>query len=85
VVYQNDILAEKSTFNIVGNEKASFLLLSDQARVSAIPKLSVYTSDIICSHGLAISNISKTSIEYLLSRGYTEEAARTEIIDNFFL
>lgn len=85
IIYQNDILAEKSVKNIIGNEKADFLLLDDCARISAIPKLSVYTSDIVCSHALSISNVNKASLEYLMQRGYTKDQAQVEIVNSFFL
>lgn len=83
VIYQSDILPEKNTKGILGKQSADFLLLGQKARVSAIPKLSIHTYDVVCSHGLSIKNIDSISKEYLESHGYTEAEAEAELISGF--
>lgn len=83
IVYQSDIMAEKKLENITGSQAAKFLELSKFAKVSAIPKLSIHTSSVSCSHSLAITNIRGEDIEYLTTRGLTESESRRTLTKSF--
>ncbi len=59
------------------------LLLSDQASVEITPDLEILTDDVSCSHAASISNLNKSQLFYLMSRGLSEKAAEKLIVDGF--
>ena len=60
------------------------LLLSDDARVDAIPGLEILANDVRCTHGATAGQIDPTILFYLMSRGLTEFQAKKMIMDGFF-
>jgi len=59
------------------------LILSERGNIHAIPELETGFRDVDMSHEAAIGKISKEEIEYLCSRGITEEEAQSIIIRGF--
>jgi Fe-S cluster assembly scaffold protein SufB len=59
------------------------LLLSDQGIIHAIPELEGKCSDLEMSHEAAVGKIAQEQIEYLMSRGFSEQEATALIIKGF--
>ncbi len=59
------------------------LLLSDQGTIHAVPELEGKTSDLEMSHEAAVGKIAQEEVEYLMSRGLSEQQATSLIIKGF--
>jgi len=59
------------------------LLLSEQARVHAIPRLEIATHDVRCGHGATVKRLSPAEVFYLRSRGLREPAAKWLLTGGF--
>jgi hypothetical protein len=59
------------------------LMLSEEGLIHAIPELEAGYQDVDLSHEAAIGKISKDEVEYLASRGLTQEEAQAVIIRGF--
>ncbi len=59
------------------------LQLSSKAKISSIPELISVNEDSRLTHEAAIGKIAEEEIEYLMSRGFTEDEARALILRGF--
>jgi Fe-S cluster assembly protein SufD len=59
------------------------LLLSPEAHADAIPGLEILADDVRCTHAAAIAQVDKDQLFYLTSRGLSETAAKTLVIEGF--
>ncbi len=59
------------------------LLESDNALIESLPELSSLTPEAVLTHEAAIGKISEELINYLLSKGFSEDEARAAIIKGF--
>ncbi len=78
--------------NIVVNKKASksklalsceSLMLDSESRSDTIPVNTIYNDDIVFSHEATIGKISDQAIFYLMTRGMSEEEAKSLIVQGF--
>ncbi len=74
-----DIRAHATDSN--GQQKEETLLLSSKAQVSSVPDLEITNNEVVCSHGVATSNIDDESLFYFHSRGMDTEEAKRAIVD----
>ncbi len=63
--------------------KQDSLLLSDKAKINAIPGLKIDTNEVKASHGASIVNLNEDALFYLTSRGISREEARKMMIMGF--
>ena len=68
-----------------GYEKQDALLLSSEAEADAIPNLKIKNHDVRCTHGSTVGQIDKEKVFYLMSRGLSEEEAKTKIVEGYFI
>jgi len=59
------------------------LVVSERGKIHAIPELETSWRDVEMSHEAAVGKINKDEIEYLQSRGFTQEEAQAAIIRGF--
>jgi Fe-S cluster assembly protein SufD len=59
------------------------LLLSPEAHADAIPGLEILADDVRCTHAAAIAQVDKDQLFYLTSRGLSDGAAKTLVIEGF--
>ena len=52
------------------------VLLSETARIDALPQLEIYADDVQCSHGATVGLLDRDAIFYLRQRGLCESQAR---------
>ncbi len=83
LIYTSEIRAEGDFLDISGKEKAQFLI-SDDARVSGIPELNIYTDSISCAHSFSVAPIPDSQISYMCTKGYDKVQAK-KIIEQAFL
>jgi uncharacterized protein len=69
--------------NVQGHVECSALLLSPKARVDSIPEIDALNPDVSMTHEASVGKISQDYIEYLMSRGLTENESRDLIIRGF--
>ncbi len=59
------------------------ILMSDAARMKALPALEIEENQVTASHGVAISRLDKNQLFYLQSRGLSELEATRLILEGF--
>lgn len=59
------------------------LMLSDKARVTAMPSLEITADDVKCAHGATITDLDEESLFYLAARGINAAQARATVIRGF--
>jgi len=74
---------EAYTSNTKGHIECLGLLLSENAQISSIPVITSKKPGALLSHEAAIGVIAEKELEYLMSRGFTEEEARAILIRGF--
>jgi len=69
----------------IGDESENCILMSDKAVARSLPELLCGEDDVIGSHGVASGKIANNKLFYLMSRGYTEKAAKRLIVLSRFM
>ena len=81
VIARGDVIGE--SVNTKGHIECRGLMLSDTAEVDSIPKLKATRKELDLSHEAAVGKIAEDEIQYLMSRGLSEEEATSVIIRGF--
>jgi len=84
VVYRGLIRINPGVVNCSGYQKDETILLSENARVGAVPNLEIENNDVRCSHGATISTVDPDKLFYMTSRGLSEKMAKDAIVEGFF-
>ena len=63
-----------------GDERADTILLSDTARVIAVPELEIGNNDVQCKHAVTTTRLNKEKLFYLASRGLDEKTSRSLLV-----
>ncbi len=82
--YRGMITIESCAPNSAGYQKEDTLLLSESARMDAVPMLEIRNKDVKCSHGTSIGQVDRDKLFYMMSRGLDEETAKKIIVSAFF-
>ncbi len=69
--------------NTKGHIECLGLLLSPKAKILAVPELESLNEESILTHEAAIGRIAEDEIEYLMSKGFSEEEAKSLILRGF--
>ena len=69
--------------DVTGHIDCSALLLSPTARVDSIPEINAQNPEVSLTHEASVGKISDDHIEYLMSRGLTEDEAINLIVSGF--
>lgn len=69
---------------IDGYQACRNLVLSDSARMDAIPGLEIEADDVACSHAATFGTLEEEPIFYLMSRGITRPQAELMVIEGYF-
>ena len=59
------------------------LILNEGARADTIPFLEIETAEVKCSHAGAVGRVDDEHLFYLMSRGLTQEAAMSMVVNGF--
>jgi Fe-S cluster assembly protein SufD len=60
------------------------MMLSDQAKLDAIPSVLVSADDVSASHGGTVGELDETKIFYMQTRGLSRPQAVRVIVEGFF-
>jgi Fe-S cluster assembly protein SufB len=70
----------KSATNAVSRIDCDGLILDERSRSDTIPDIQVLTDDAIIAHEASVGKINEDTLFYLMSRGMSEENAKTMIV-----
>ena len=80
-IYRSLIDIREHAVDADGQQKEETLLLSPNAQVSSVPDLEIANNEVVCSHGVATSNVDDESLFYFHSRGMSTQEAKRAIVD----
>lgn len=83
-VWQGMIYVAKDAISSDGYQKSNNLVLSKQARASAIPGLEILNNDVSCSHGVTVSKLSQEELFYLETRGIDAAEGEKLLLKGFY-
>ncbi len=78
------IRVNRGTLACDGRQDLRGLLLSEEARMDAMPKLEIDSADVRCGHGAAVGRLDKEALFYLTSRGLEPALAKKMLAEGFF-
>ena len=84
-IFNGKILVNREANGTESNQLCRSLLLSDKARVDAMPVLEISNPDVQCSHGATVSDLDEEQMFYLRSRGLTIDQGRSLLLESFAL
>lgn len=85
VVFSGKILVEQIAQETDSEQLCRSMLLSNRARVDAMPVLEISADQVKCTHGATVSDLSQEELFYCLSRGISEKKAQELLISGFAL
>jgi Fe-S cluster assembly protein SufD len=83
-VWRGMIKVAKSAQKTDGYQRNDGLLLSETARVDAIPGLEIEADDVRCTHGATAGEVDEEQLFYAMCRGLTRTEAMHLIVSGFF-
>ncbi len=83
-VWQGMIKSLPKMQKIDGFQACRNLLLSDSARMDAIPGLEIEADDVACSHAATFGTLEAEPIYYLMSRGIPRSEAERTLTEGYF-
>ena len=81
--FRSSVVVEKSAKGTKSSVSCQSLMLDSQSRSDTIPAMDIRTKDAAVGHEAKIGSISNDAVFYLMSRGISEEEARTMIVNGF--
>lgn len=81
--YRSAIVVHKSALNAKASVDCSSLMLDSESRSDTVPAMNIFTDDCSIGHEAKIGRISSKAIFYLMSRGISEEDAKSMIVCGF--
>lgn len=84
VIWRGMIRVEPAGQQTDGYQRNDSLLLSETARVDAIPGLEILADDVRCTHGATAGQVDAEQIFYAMSRGISRPEAMHMIVEGFF-
>jgi len=82
-LWMGNVFVQKGTKGVDGYQKNDNLLLNPSSNMESVPGLEILSDEVICSHGVTISNIDKDQLFYMQTRGLNEETAANLIVSGF--
>lgn len=81
--FEGGVLIPYGQKGVDGSQQHRALLLSDDAEVSAVPKLEIYSDDVKCAHGSAVGSLDENQLYYCMTRGLDERQAAALLTQGF--
>jgi len=81
--FRGRIRVERSCQGLDSDQLARVLMLSDYCKLWVTPALEIIANDIVCSHGVTISDLDEEPLFYIQQRGLDEETARNLLTFGF--
>ena len=83
-IFWGDTTINAGTKGCEAYQQNKNLILGNNSRVDATPKLGIKTENVVAAHGSATGEISEEEIFYMMSRGLSYEEARRLLLHGFF-
>ncbi len=83
-VWRGMIKVAKAAQKTDGYQRNDGLLLSETARVDAIPGLEIEADDVRCTHGATAGRVDEEQLFYAMCRGLSRSEAMHMIVSGFF-
>lgn len=84
VIWRGMIRVEPVAQKTDGYQRNDSLMLSETARVDAIPGLEIEADDVRCTHGATAGQVDAEQVFYCMSRGISQSEAMNMIVEGFF-
>ncbi|MCL2473982.1 MAG: SufD family Fe-S cluster assembly protein [Alphaproteobacteria bacterium] len=81
--FRGNIIVQRDASGTDGKQLCKTLMLSDDAKMNAVPKLEIMNDNVKCSHGNTIGSLDENAVFYLCSRGLSAYEAKKLLIDGF--
>ncbi len=81
--YRSAIYVAKEAVGSKASVSCESLMLDSESRSDTVPAMDIHTDDCDIGHEAKIGRISNDAVFYLMSRGISEEEARTMIVSGF--
>ena len=81
--FRSSIVATPAAEGATASVSCQSLMLDDISRSDTIPAMDIRAKDVNIGHEATIGRIGDDKIFYLMSRGISEEEARTMIVNGF--
>ena len=81
--FRGRIRVDQSAQQTDSEQLARTILLSDKARIIAVPSLEIIADDVTCTHGATVSDLSEEELFYLRSRGLDRVTSRNMLMYGF--
>ena len=81
--FRSSVTVEKSAAGAKSSVSCQSLMLDSDSRSDTVPAMDIRTKDAAVGHEAKIGSISGDAVFYLMSRGMSEEDARTLIVSGF--
>jgi len=81
--FKGRIRVEQSAQQTDSTQIARTILMSDRARVWALPSLEIIADDVMCTHGATVSDLAEEELFYLRARGVDLTTARNILMYGF--
>lgn len=81
--FRGRIRVDQSAQQTDSEQLARTILLSDKARIIAVPSLEIIADDVVCAHGATVSDLSEEELFYLRSRGLDRVTSRNMLMYGF--
>jgi len=81
--YRSAVYIAKNAVGSKASVSCQSLMLDSKSRSDTIPAMEVFTDDVDVGHEAKIGRISNEAVFYLMSRGISEEEARSMIVSGF--
>jgi Fe-S cluster assembly protein SufD len=82
-VFAGKVQVQNGASGTNSDQLCKTLLLSEKARVDAIPILEINNEDVKCTHGATVSDLDDSQIFYIESRGISKDIAKKVLINGF--
>ncbi|MBM3381133.1 MAG: SufD family Fe-S cluster assembly protein [Betaproteobacteria bacterium] len=82
-IFQGLINVEREAPGTNASQVNKNLVLSKRARVDSMPRLRILPDEVACKHGSATGELDSKQIHYLMTRGFSELAAKELVVRGF--
>lgn len=81
VTFNGDITLLEQSSGSDAKQRCDSILLSDSAKATTCPNLTILNNDVSCSHGATVGTFDKSSIVYMTSRGIPEKTCHSLLME----
>jgi Fe-S cluster assembly protein SufD len=81
--YDGMIRIEQGAHHVCAAQENKTIIMGDHARAASIPNIEVHANDVQCTHASAVGRHDEEIIQYVRSRGLSEQHAQHLLLDAF--